>query len=118
MGDAMSGEEELKRRMLKEAEEAIEELLKKREMPEEITLSEIEELVGEAGEQVKAGITRVLVAESEDRQDVILKCEKCGRRMDYKGQKSKRVVTETGEVTVKRAYYYCPHCRVGIFPPG
>jgi hypothetical protein len=114
----MSGEEELKKHMLKEAEEAIEELLKRRKRPEEITLSEIEELVGEAGEQVKAGITRALVAESEDRQDVILKCEKCGGRMDYKGQKSKRVVTETGEVTVKRAYYYCPHCRVGIFPPG
>ena len=114
----MGREEELRRRMLKEAEEAIDELLKKRKMPDEITLSEIEELVSEAGEEVKAGITRVLVAESEDRQDVMLKCEKCGRRMDYKGQKSKRVVTEAGEVTLKRAYYYCPHCRVGIFPPG
>ena len=114
----MAGEEELKRRMLKEAEEAIDELLKKRKLPDEITLSEIEELVGEAGEQVKAGMTRVLAKESEDRQDVNLKCEECGRRMEYKGQKSKRVVTETGEVTVKRAYYYCPHCRVGIFPPG
>lgn len=114
----MMREEEVKKRMLREAEEAIEELLKKRKMPEEITLSEIEKLVSEAGEQVKAGMTRALVAESEDRQDVELKCEVCGRQMDYKGQKSRRVVTETGEALVKRAYYYCPHCRVGIFPPG
>jgi hypothetical protein len=32
--------------------------------------------------------------------------------------KRKYVVTETGEVEVERAYYYCETCKRGIFPPG
>jgi DNA-directed RNA polymerase subunit RPC12/RpoP len=46
-----------------------------------------------------------------------LRCERCGQPLVYKGR-SRRVVEHLeAEVELKRAYYYCPHCRGGIFPP-
>ena len=46
------------------------------------------------------------------------KCKECGERMVDKGQKRKQLVTEVGEVTIEREYYWCPSCQRGIFPPG
>jgi hypothetical protein len=95
-------------------------LLMEKGNPGTITLSEIEQLVEEAGARVKAELTAGLVrqASEEDRAGAGPLCAKCGQRMHYKGQKSKYIETETGPVEVKRAYYYCPTCREGVFPPG
>ena len=113
--------EELKARMMGEAEAAIDKLLGQKKGAEEITLREIEQLVLRAGQEVRGGLTAILVEESATRggQEVPgPACPECGREMHYKGLKAKRLVTETGEVEVKRAYYYCAGCRVGLFPPG
>jgi NADH pyrophosphatase NudC (nudix superfamily) len=101
-------------------EAILDELLAEKENPETITLSEIEQLVRAAGERVKAELTAGLVkqASEEDRAGAAPVCAGCGQRMHYKGQKGKYIETETGPVEVKRAYYYCPTCREGIFPPG
>ena len=38
------------------------------------------------------------------------------RENAYKGQRSKQVVTLSGEVTLSSAYYYCPACQTGFSP--
>ena len=45
-------------------------------------------------------------------------CEKCGHALRYKGKLKREVEHLEGEAELKRAYYYCPHCESGIFPPG
>lgn len=113
-----SVEDELKRRLMAQAEAAIDEMLKARKSPDEITLTEIEQLARMTGEQVMQYVTDELVKTSEDQQDPTLCCPDCGERLHYKGKKDKPVATETGTTTVRRAYYYCTQCRKGIFPPG
>ena len=113
-------DDELKAQLKAQAEAAIEKLFAEKKSPHEITLSNIEQAVYEAGEAIKADLTAGLVEQvSEEAAEVPgPSCSKCGQEMHYKGHKAKQVVTETGEVTVKRAYYYCETCRSGLFPPG
>lgn len=111
---------ELKARMKAQADAAIERLFAEKKDVEEIKLSDIEQAVWEAGDRLKADLTAGLVeqvsrAEPQAPGPV---CTKCGQEMHYKGQKAKQVMTETGEVTLKRAYYYCETCQTGVFPPG
>ena len=109
--------DELKTELMKKAEAAIEKLLEDKKPPEEITLTDIEQLGMRAGEAFKAELTQTLVEASADRQQVPEPaCPACGKPMRYKGHKPKRVVTETGEVTVERAYYHCAACQQGFFP--
>jgi hypothetical protein len=46
-------------------------------------------------------------------------CPGCGGAMEYKGE-PKRAVEHylEGETELNRAYYYCPQCESGLFPPG
>jgi lysyl-tRNA synthetase class I len=47
-----------------------------------------------------------------------LVCEKCGRVMEYKGEPKRDIECLEGETKLYRAYFYCPHCEGGVFPPG
>ena len=40
----------------------------------------------------------------------------CGKEVRYKGQKSRRVITRHGVVSLRRAIYHCPACRKNIIP--
>lgn len=48
-----------------------------------------------------------------------IECAKCGRGMEYKGERFKRTVYSfEGDVELERAYYVCPECEgETIFPP-
>jgi hypothetical protein len=46
------------------------------------------------------------------------RCEKCGGEMVFKGYPRKEVRGLKVEVGVRRAYYICPTCESGVFPPG
>jgi hypothetical protein len=107
---------ELKARLLAETEAILDELLQARESEE--SLDDIEALASEARRRFGECFTASLVGEYGQAGVEKVHCPGCGQGMVYKGQKAKRVVTTTGEVTVKRAYYYCPDCRQGYFPPG
>jgi hypothetical protein len=108
--------EELKARLMAEAEEAIDELVGQANEKEDITLSDIERLVRTAGQQVMVGLTSRLVEAKRGDTDRPI-CSGCGQVMHYKGHKGRTVITETGEVRIERAYYYCAGCRQGVFPP-
>jgi len=111
--------EELKAHLMAEAEKAIEALIARKPKAEDITLSEIEQLAVQGGTNFREAVLASLVAESvgESKRDA-RECPHCGQAMHYKGQRTKDVVTEAGEVRVERDYYYCTHCRRGVFPPG
>ena len=110
-------DEVLKAQMMAAAERVIEQLLVGRKETEELSLSDIERLVRGAGQEVMQELTGTLAnAEADGRESRI--CPKCGGKMKNKGRKKREVVTETGEVSLKRIYYYCPTCREGFFPPG
>lgn len=109
-------DKELKAQMMAAAEGVIERLLAETKEKEELSLSDIERLVRRAGQDVMGELTGTLAnAEAQSRESRI--CPECGRKMRYKGRKKRELVTETGEVSVERGYYYCPTCREGFFPP-
>jgi uncharacterized protein with PIN domain len=108
----------LKDDLMAELEVVVEQLLAEQGKAEELTLSEIEEVVLAAGKEIQARLTGRLVeinAEGEQKPGI---CPVCGGKLRHKGYREKDVVTRTGEVRVKRAYYYCETCQKGIFPPG
>jgi len=112
-----SNAQELKAQMMAEAEEAIDKLLAGADEKENLTLGDIERLVRTAGQRVMKGFTQDLV-EAEAEEERANTCPECGQKMRYKGRKARDLSTETGEVRLERAHYYCPECQKGVFPPG
>jgi hypothetical protein len=111
--------EELKAHLMAEAEKAIETLLARKPKAEDITLSDIERLAVQGGTNFREAVLASLVSESSAAGTAAEHtCPHCGQTMHYKGRRAKDVVTEAGEVRVERDYYYCAHCRRGVFPPG
>jgi hypothetical protein len=45
-------------------------------------------------------------------------CEQCGQPMVFKGYSEKKIQGLEAEAKIPRAYYVCPTCEVGLFPPG
>jgi hypothetical protein len=48
----------------------------------------------------------------------VVLCERCGESMVYKGEASRDIEHIEGETELLRAYFHCPHCAGGVFPPG
>ena len=112
-------DQEIEERMMAEAQRAIKGLLSQRQPSDEITLTEIEQRVRQAGERIMEEMTASLVEASQDQQQVPgPACPHCGQEMAYKGHKEKNLTTDTGNARLRRAYYYCEACAVGLFPPG
>ena len=108
--------EELRAKRLAKAEAAIDEVLAKQGATDPMSLRDIERLALDSGQRMEEAMVEVLTHEYEPKLDMV--CEGCGRRMHYKGNRLRDVVTAAGETRFERAYYYCAHCKVGRFPPG
>jgi len=82
------------------------------------TFDEIEEQVGQQRRDFLGELLELILrqgdlgatAEAPD-------CPKCGKPMEFKGYPPKTVHGLDVDVKIPRAYYYCPTCQVGIFPP-
>lgn len=113
--------EELRAELLQEAEGVVDELLDWHEGAghETPTLTDIEDVILELRKRLSAKMAEVVI---QDQAATKLMpgplCPTCGREMHYKGQKANTVETRVGTVTAERAYYYCPACQRGLFPPG
>jgi Zn finger protein HypA/HybF involved in hydrogenase expression len=114
-----SSREERKARLMKVAEEVIDELLDWSETTPEPNLTRIETEVGRLrkvlGEQMA-----LEVIEGQEAKQLVPgpRCPECGQEMRYKGQKEVTVESWVGDLRVERGYYHCPDCQVGLFPPG
>lgn len=68
-------------------------------------------------QEVGQEVTEALSEEAGQYQEVDVMCNECKQQMRHKGYRKKWLKTQTGEVHVKRAYYYCPSCQAEHFPP-
>jgi uncharacterized protein with PIN domain len=110
-------EQELKQRLLAEAEKAIDKLLQQKPETNEATFSELEDWVGELGKTIEQATLSQLV-EVEEEAEGGVRCPECGSTAQNKGVKKRQVVSIHGTVEIERRYYYCRQCRQGFFPPG
>src|SRR5713101_5079206 len=104
-------DEEIRARMLSEAEKAIDKVLAERPAADKITLRDIERLAVRAGTELSAGVQQALGVEgSQGQGSPTQMCEKCGALMQRRGQHSRQVITEAGSSHLERAYFVCPSC--------
>src|SRR5262249_51227756 len=81
----------------------------------ETTLEKIEQPALSVGNELQRAVAGYMVANIE--QLVGASCPACGKEMVYQGQRRRVIVSEAGEITLQRAYYYCRSCKIGSFPP-
>jgi DNA-directed RNA polymerase subunit RPC12/RpoP len=113
-----SSREERKARLMKAAEEVIDELLDWSETTAEPNLSQIEAVVGRLRKTLSEQMASEEINAQETRQPMPgPQCSECGREMRYKGPKEVTVESWVGDLTIERGYYHCPDCKVGLFPP-
>jgi len=107
----------LKALMSSEVDAIVEKLLVQCK-PAEMTLEDVEQAVLGAGRRFQVLLTEKLIeaAESETSK-VRAQCAQCGEKMRHRGYRDKPLVTQAGEVKVRRSYYRCAKCGRGLFPP-
>jgi hypothetical protein len=88
------------------------------------TWAEIEALVDEQMNQVRAQLLQELVqmGESEDWRTIPAeerpRCATCGEPLWGRGEQTRYIQTTGGQaVKLRRTYGTCPACEVGFFPP-
>lgn len=110
---------QLKAELMKEAETVIDELLAWNEETEQPNLNQIEGIVLELRQQLSEKMAGAVIENQTAVRPVPgPMCEGCGAEMRYKGIHQKTVTSWVGEISLERAYFYCDHCRSGLFPPG
>jgi hypothetical protein len=104
--------DDLEARLLEQAEKAIRHLLEQKNGRGDLSMSEMENLVGELEIDLRQALMQELVDETQAQAAGL--CVDCGGKLRYKGKKAKRVVTLRGEVG--RADYAVETCQRGYFP--
>jgi len=83
------------------------------------TMEELEVAVLKLRQEFGSELARVLLEHREATRPVPgPRCPQCGHEMQYKGDKALHPPTTLGDLEFARAYYYCPECDQGVFPPG
>lgn len=83
------------------------------------TFDEMDEEIGEEGRAHLGKLVELTLRRGElGAKAEQLRCERCGREMEFKGYPEKGVHGLKADVEVRRAYYVCPACDLGLFPPG
>ena len=106
---------ELKDRLLKRAQASIDRLLKQKAGRRDLSMTEMENLVGNLEMELRQGLMQELVDEVQSQAHGL--CPECSGKLRYKGKKRKLVATVRGEVEIERDYYHCAACNRGYFPP-
>lgn len=110
---------ELKTKLMKEAEAAIDELLDWHLSTDEPNLGQVEQKVLELRQRLSERMSQTVIeAQAAVRPVPGPKCQQCGVEMRYKGLKGLQVSSWVGQLQLDRGYYYCEQCRSGLFPPG
>ena len=115
----LTTKEQSKARLLKQAEEVIDQLLDWRDATSEPNLTQIEEVVLRLRQEFSEAMAREVIEAQEAKMLASSPpCPRCGKKMKYKGQKGVTPQTWVGDVKFERGYYHCAECKVGFFPPG
>jgi hypothetical protein len=112
-------EAEAKEQWRVKAEEMYDELYEWRERHPEASFDEIASQVTVRRQELMGELMSHLALQHGSGEEVEgLVCEGCGQELRYKGKLRRGVGHLEGEADLKRAYYHCPECESGIFPPG
>jgi hypothetical protein len=116
---AMEADHDAKRAELTALFERIyDELHEWRDKHPEASLDEIAQQVGRRRRQLMGELVAHLACQQGDGTVVEgVYCPRCGQRMIYKGRLPVRQEHLEGGIALQRAYYHCPACKTGIFPP-
>ncbi len=99
-------------------EQWVDELLTWNEARPEATLSEIESHARLKRRELMSQVLREMLMQhgtGEVVQGVV--CPSCGQPMTYKGKPGVSLETREAPARIERAYYHCPSCSEGLFPP-
>jgi len=110
----LNKKDELKAKLLAEAEAALEKMLSDERMSQRMTITEIEDVIGDLENDFRQRILSEVMGEQTDQA---MSCPDCGGQLRNKGKHTKRLVTLRGEADVERSYYQCEACGKGVFPP-
>ena len=111
-------QEKLKAEFLAEAEALFDELMAWDEETPKPNLTQIEDVVLQLRERFGEQLTQAVLSQQESRQPAEkMNCPDCGGEVKYKGLKEHQVESRLGGLQIERAYYYCPRCQQGFFPP-
>lgn len=106
--------DELKAKLLAEAEESIDQMLLDERLSDQMTMAEIEDVIGELEQDFRQCVLQEVIGEQADK---LVRCPDCGGKLRNKGKHSKQIVSLRGETNLERTYYQCEDCGKGIFPP-
>ena len=107
--------DDLKAKLLAQAEVAIDKMLSDERLNDHMTLSDIEAVVGVSEADFRQRALEEIIAMQQESAKT---CPLCGSQLRNKGTRKKRVVTLRGESEIDRTYYHCETCKRGYFPPG
>jgi hypothetical protein len=107
---------ELEKQLRAKAEEAIHRLLEALPDKADLTMRDMEKLIGEMGHDIMHE-TMQGVAQSEQVEPSQVVCEACQVQMHKRGKRKRRILTRRGEIELERQYYVCPDWGRGAFPP-
>jgi len=111
--------EQLKTKLLAEAEAVIDEAVDWHENTQAPSLIEVEEILLKLRKRLSQRMAEIILEDQEASQPVEAPvCPTCGRKMRYKGLKDTTVGSRLGPLRLDRGYYYCARCKSGFFPPG
>ena len=110
---------EIKAELQAEAERLIDALLDWTDQTDAPNLTQIEDEVLKLRQQFAEKLAEAAVDRQATSDPLTMTCPKCARPMHQKKKRQRRrVESRVGGVPLNRAYYYCAHCRIGLFPPG
>lgn len=111
-------EAQIKAELMAEAEAAIEELVTWERAAGAPDLTTLEDKVLAVRQRLGQRLLEVLIEDQAARQPAESpRCATCGTAMRYKGHKATAVESRVGGIRIERGYYYCAHCKSGLFPP-
>lgn len=85
----------------------------------EATFDEIETELGQRRRELVGEVIELSLRQGDlGAEPEAARCERCGKPMAFQGYREKAVHGLQADVHIRRAYYYCSTCRVGLFPPG
>jgi uncharacterized protein with PIN domain len=110
---------EIKAELEAEAARLIDALLDWTDQTEAPNLTQIEDQVLGLRQQFAEKLAEAAVDRQATTAPLMVTCPQCERPMHQKKKRQRRrVESRLGAVALNRAYYYCDHCHVGLFPPG
>jgi hypothetical protein len=105
--------DDLKAKLLAQAEAAIDQMLSDARLNEHMPLSAIEALVGVSEADFRQRALEEIIGMQQESARM---CSLCRSQLRNKGKRKKRVLTLRGESEVERNYYQCETCQTGYRP--